>query len=469
MRLSGINSFRTVVEGLTARGRPVKTRPSSRNVPRFLGTAPKAICGSYPLSALMEEGRGARRSIVRATAAFTVLALLPAAAFSLSTTAQAAQGVIHPLPSDAATGPLHGTAGLDAPTVDALLRAWESGLFASFGWDGTTATGSFVQFSFSSSTGVVSSVIARNGTDNLPILESIEVHPARGFSTPMVMGPQFTTAADSMTILAHDAPSGLFEFRTGFSPGAVAFHLVSSATIVTERTASASWPQSTVTFLVGDSRARLVVGSGTLNVTGMTILANLTANDQLVMRLVPGFSLERAQQSAVLDALGSGRLAAEYALVSSSNGGWIEDSSRYRRDLLAGPTTVAPGHAAVWLGSPRGLGGLVLLAFDPLTMPSDAAHRLVVSVNGTTVPESTDVLGAFYASPGGMDEPFYARLSAVATVLAVYLPTLHGALVEVSTVATDRSGIDWGTEVALIAALGVVSVAAAVMFRRRRA
>ncbi len=417
----------------------------------------------------MEEGWGARRAIVRATAALTVLALLPAAAFSFSMSERAAAEILPVVPSDTTSDPLHGTAGLDAPTVDALMRAWESGLFASFGWDGTMATGSFVQFSFSPSTGRLTSVIAKNGTDSLAILESIEVRPSRGFSSPMVTGPLFTSSGESMTILAHDTPSGLFEFRTGSEPASVALHLISSITNVTEQTASASWPQSTVTFRIGESRARLVSGSGTFNVTGTTILANLTANDLLVMRVVPGFSRERAQQSAVLDALGSGRLAAEYALVSSSNGGWIEDSSRYRRDLLAGPTTVAPGHAAVWLGSPRGLGGLVLLAFDPLTMPSDAAHRLVVSVNGTTVPESTDVLGAFYASPGGMDEPFYARLSAVATVLAVYLPTLHGALVEVSTVATDRSGIDWGTEVALIAALGVVSVAAAVMFRRRRA
>ncbi len=415
----------------------------------------------------MEDGWEPRSSLVRAAAALTVLTLLPAAALSLSGIARASPGLTIEVPADAGSGPLHGTNGLDAPTVDALMRAWESGLFASFGWDGVTATGSFLQFSFTPSSGAISAVLAKNGTETLAILESIEIHPTVGFAPPIAAGPLFTATGDAMTILAHDAPAGLLEFHTGSAPAAVIFHLLSFATAITDRTSAMEWPQASVTFSIGESRVRLVSGAGSLNVTGMTVTANMTADDLLVMRIVPAFLRDRSQASAVLDALGSGRLAAEYALVSSSDGGWIQDAVRYRRGLLAGPTTVSAGHAALWLGSPLERDGLLLLGFDPLTMPADPGHRLVVTVNGTEVRESTDVLGAFYASPGGMENPFYARLAANATVLALYLPSLHDSTVEISSAPIPRPTVEWSTEAAIIAALAVVSVAAAVMFRRR--
>ncbi len=405
---------------------------------------------------------------MRATAALTVLALLPVTSLGLSAMAHASAVPHVAIPTDAGSGPLHGTSGLDAPTVDALMRAWRSGLFACFGWDGATATGSFVQFSFDPAMGTVSSVAAWGDTEPLPIVETIEISPVRGFTTPTVTGPLFTTTGGSMTILAHDAPAGPLEFHTGTTPGTVTFHLISSATSIMEQTASATWPESSVSFSVRESRARIVAGSGTLNVTGMTVVANMTANDMLVLRIVPGSLMDRAQPAAVLDALGSGRLAAEYSLVSTSTGGWIEDSVRYLRNLIAGPTSVAAGHATVWLGATPRMGGLLLLAFDPLTMPVDPDHRLAVTVNGTAVSESADVLAAFYASPGGADVPFYARLQANATVLAVYLPMLHEVTVDVASVPIADPGAERTAQAAFVAALGVVSVAAAVMFRRRK-
>ncbi len=415
----------------------------------------------------MDDGWEKRYSIVRAAAALTVLALLPLAAFSASSIAHASPSVPIEVPADPSVGPLHGTSGLDAPTVDALMRAWESHLFASFGWDGVTATGSFVQFSFSPLSGTISALLVKNGTEAQAVVESITIIPATGFATPVVTGPLFTAVGSSMTVLAHDAPAGLLEFHTGSSPAAVVFRLISTASAITDRTSSTMWPQATVTFSVGENRIRLVSGAGSFNVTGMTVVANMTADDLLVMRIVPSFSRDRVQESALLDAFGSGRLAAEYALVSSSDGGWIEDATRYRRDLLSGATTVGAGHATLWLGSTRTRGGLLLLGFDPLTMPADPGHRLLVTMNGTEVPESTDVLGAFYASPGGMEKPFFARLATNATVLAIYLPTLRDSYVDVSSVEVPRATADWSTEAAIIVALAVVSAAAAVMFRRR--
>lgn len=415
----------------------------------------------------MEDGWEVRSTLLRAAVTFTVLSLLPVAALSLSAPAHAYPNPITVTPADFGNGPLHGTSGLDAPTVDALMRGWQAGLFASFGWDGNTASGSFVQFAFSPTTGTISSFLARQGDETLAIVGSIGLDSAANFASPTVTGPLFTATSSSMTIVAHDDPAGLLEFHTGSAPRAVVFHFISSVTNVTDRSTSASWPQAVLSFSVGESRGRLLLGSGSFNVSGTTVVATMTANDLLVMRVVPGFSGDRAQRSAVLDAFGSGRLAAEYALVAESDGGWIQNAARYRMDLDAGAITVEAGHATLGFSSATDRGGLLLLAFDPLTMPVDGGHRLVLQANGTEIPQATDVMGAFYGSPIGIAGPFYARLALNATVLAIYLPTFRASAIDVSSVAVAQPTADLSTEAAMIAALGVVSVAAAVMFRRR--
>lgn len=416
---------------------------------------------------MMEDGWEARSGLVRAAVALTVLALLPVAALSLSAPAHASPNSITVTPGDSGGGPLHGTSGLDAPTVDALMRGWQAGLFASFGWDGNTARGSFVEFAFSPTTGTISSFLARQENETLAIVGSIGLDSAADFASPTVTGPLFTATSSSMTIIAHDDPAGLLEFHTGSAPRSVVFHFIPSLTNVTDRFTSASWPQAALSFSVGESRGSLLLGAGNFNVSGTTVVATMTANDFLVMRVVPGFSSDRPQRSAVLDAFASGRLEAEYALVAKSDGGWIQNAARYRADLDASATTVEAGHATLWFRSLKDRGGLLLLAFDPLTMPVDQAHRLAVTVNGTEIPQATDVMGTFYGSPDGIAGPFYARLSVNATVLAIYLPTFRASIIEVSSIALAQPTADWITEAATVAALGVVSVAAAVMFRRR--
>lgn len=407
-------------------------------------------------------------SLLRAAAALTVITLLPAAALSFSMQARAMPGPMSMAPLDSGGTPLHGTAGLDAPTVDALLRGWESGLFGSFGYNGTTADGSFVQLVFTPSKGMISSYLAKRGTETLAIVESISVVPSTEFAEPYVNGPVFTAMSPWLTITAHDDSAGQLEFRTGAEPRTIVFQLNSLLADVTDRSTSMGWPEATLSFAVGESRGRLLLGAGTFNVTGATVIASMTANDLLVMRIMPGFVSDRPQPSAILDAFGSGRLAAEFALVARSDGGWIENSFRYRLELVASPTMVQPCHASLGISSPTDREGLVLLAFDPMTMPADPAHALVVKTNGSEIPEAPDVLGVFYASPNGQTGPFYSRSTPNATVLAVYLPSLRSVTIDVTSVPVVQPASDWTTEAAMVLALGVVSVAAAVMFRRER-
>ncbi len=112
---------------------------------------------------------------------------------------------------------------------------------------------------------------------------------------------------------------------------------------------------------------------------------------------------------------------------------------------------------------------MVLLAFDPDTMPAADPMRLSVSANGGPVNRSNDTLSLFYAPDSLTKDASYSILPLPGTVIALYLPSL--AAVSVNVVSVPRPGptpaFDPGSEAAVVAALAIVSVAAARMLRRR--
>lgn len=353
---------------------------------------------------------------------------------------------------------------LDGMGASALLRGWRSDMFGAFAWDGTMARGTFVQLSFSSATGILGPVASRQGNESSVVVEWATTLPYSSFSPPFVDGPVFITQSANLTITAHDDASGLIEFRTLASGTVLALRLNGTVTDVTGETAATWWPQSTLSFTAGGNVGRLFLGAGSFNVTGNTVYATMSPNDLLALRLTPSSADAQDLRGAVMEAFASGRLAAEFGLVATSNGGWIENSARYRRALVSATQGVLPGNASVRLTAMAEQGGLVLLAFDPATMPADASHRLVLQANGTAIPEVDNPYALLYGNLSG--GPAFARLGLSATTLLVYLPSLDWTTVQVTSVPAPPAPADLGSEVAAILALAMVSVAAAVMFRR---
>lgn len=364
--------------------------------------------------------------------------------------------------------PLRGTVGLDPPVVDALMRGRASNLFASFGWNGTVAQGSFVELSFSTS-GTIRSFMTRQENETLTIAQSIEFVPSPSFAAPFVNGPVFAAVSPTMVFTAHDDPTGLAEFRTTGTASAVVIRFDASVTNVTDHSVSSGWPHSSVSFLVGPSEGRLILGTGSFNVSGCTVVANMAPTDLLVLKIVSGFETERTPRSAILSAFGAGRVAAEYAMVSESGGGWIQNSAGFRPSVMLSGLSVAQGRAQLSFRSTDAWHGLVVLAFDPETMPADEGHALAVTVNGKTIATDQDEVSTFYGPTPSEAEPFYTRLAMNATVLALYLPSYRNETVVVASTPIPVPPPDWAVEAAAAAGLLVVSVAAAVMFRRRDA
>ncbi len=401
----------------------------------------------------------ARWRFRKTAAALVALALLPVA-FLVASSHDPAAG----------SAPALRTNGLrvedvDLPTAEALQRSQASNLFAPFAWDGERVTGPFVTFDFSIRTGVLVGYFAVNGTNTSLLVDTLQIEGFVPASVPVISGATFTAAGSGVSLVIHDEPMALLEIRSQGEGRTVVLEFPTGTKDLTV-VRGAGWPHSSLAFSVGGSRGRLILGQGNLSVNGTTVTAGLQPEDYLAFRAVPAFAEHPSERSAVLEAFASGHLAAEYDLVAVADGGWLENSAQYQSGLAASGGNVEFGHAKIDLGSAVPRGGIVILAFDPQTMPADAHHRLVVRENGLEVPQSTDPVQALYALPGTNNRASFALLGMNATVLVIYLPNLNVTPLQVESVAVPSGGLDWPTELAIIAAAFVVSVAAAIMFRR---
>jgi len=398
----------------------------------------------------------------RAATALVALTLLPVAV--LVGSAHARAGALPPLAPWLHTDSLQ-PQDIDLPVAEALKRSEASNLFAPFGWDGQIVSGPFVEFDYSPATGEIVGYFAVNGTSTTLLVNKIRVADFSPTSTPLVSGPTFVASGSGVSLVVHDEPMALLEIRSQGQARTVVLRFPTGTTEM-QVVYATDWPRSSLAFTVGATHGRLILGRGSLTVNGTTATAQLETEDYLALRAVPGFVEHASERTAVLEAFASGRLAAEYDLIAMSNGGWLENSAQYQIGLTATSSHVEFSRATVTFGVMEPRAGLVLLAFDPQTMPADPRHRLVVTESGVDVPEAANPVESLYSLPGSSSHASFTRLAMNATVLVVYLSDLSATPLQVESIALPTSGLDWPTELAMVAAAFVVSVAAAVMFRR---
>ena len=405
----------------------------------------------------MEDGPGARAFLAKAAAAFTVLSLLPVA---LSGSAPShASPALRPISS----WDLGGAAPVDASSATPL--------FASFTYDRGQVRGTYVQFTYDAPSGMIRSILGLGSDPPILYVGSIRIQSfiPPGPPTATALGPIFEAEGFLVTVTAHDDPTGLLEIHSGMRR-LVTIELPASASNISLQTSMGAWPASSVSFTVGGEHARFVLGAGSFSVNGTVLVADMAGPDLLVFKSVPPGSSSKAEWRAILDAISAGQVVAELDLVATQNGGWIQNAARYRIDVAAWPVAVKPGQASVYVDSNRTVGAVVLLAFDQDTMPVGDQARLSVRANGNEVNRTNDTLTLLYAPDARTKDASYTILPLPGTVLAIYLPSLVATYVEVMSVPPPPPGpaFDFGAEAATIAALAVVSVAAAHMFRRRK-
>src|SRR5439155_385762 len=173
-------------------------------------------------------------------------------------------------------------------------------------------------------------------------------------------------------------PAGLFEIRSEMAR-VVTIELPASATNISLTSAKGFARASTVSFTIEGGEARLFLGTGSFNVTGRRVLAEMASPDLLVFKSVPTASTNEAGWRAVLDAISAGQVVAELDLVATSDGHWMENPARYRIDVAAWPLAVRPRAASAQVDSLRSGGAIILFAFDPNTMPTDGSDQISVT------------------------------------------------------------------------------------------
>lgn len=409
----------------------------------------------------MRVGWGLRRRFPRAATALVALTLLPVAVLVAS--AHVGPAVSSPILARSA---LYAEDAL-LPSVEALQRSEASNLFAPFYWNGAVATGPFVSFGYSLSSGTLTSYSSVNQGAAQVLIESIQVDGLWGGASPQLAGPTFSVDGLGVTVVAHQEPMALLEIQVASGPRSAVFAFPPSTTALAISRAD-SWPRAVLSFSNGDSRGSIILGMGAMTVNGNTVTATLESGDYLALRVLPAFVDNHDARSAILDAFASGRLAAEYDLVAMTSGGYLENAAEYEPNLSMSSDVVGFSTAAMTMNSLENGAGLVLLAFDPRTMPADPSHRIVVRADGAEIAETSDPLAALHAAPGSASQASFSLLSMDATVLVVYLPTLTVSSLQVQSVDRPAEGPDGPTELAMVAAVFLVSMAAAAMFRPRR-
>jgi hypothetical protein len=346
--------------------------------------------------------------------------------------------------------------------------AWPTSLFGSFTYDHGVVFGTYAQFGYNATTGNIRSFIGLEGRSPVLYLESIAIGGFPPARSAVARGPIFGGAGYLVTITAHDDPTTLLEIRSDMAR-LVTVELPPWSTNISLVSVAGSWRASSVSFVVQGEEARLFLGAGSFNVTGTTVLAHLASPDLLVFKSVPAGSANKAEWRAVLDAISAGHVVSELDLVAIADGGWIQNSGRYRIDVATWPLAVRAGRASVQVDTLRPGGAVVLLAFDPDTMPAADPMRLSVTANGNPVNRSNDPLRLLYAPDSLTKDASYSLLPLPGTVIALYLPSLAAVSVDVASVPLPAatSAFDSGSEAAVVAALAIVCVAAARMLRRR--
>ncbi len=412
----------------------------------------------------MKSGGDPRRRR-KASAALVALAFLPvaiiagiahgAAYASAATAGSAAPGTFHALDTE-------------LPSVEAMRRGQESNLFAPFLWDGLVCSGPFVRFGYIAETGSILNYDAMNGTQATTLLSSVQISDFAPATIPVVYGPTFSVSSPDVTVIAHDEPMGLLEIRTANAPHTVTVELPPDTNEL-RVSYSTTWPSSSLSFADHNVSGRIILGSGNLTISGTRVSASLAGVDYMAIRVLPSFLEQAGDHEAILDAFASGRLAAEIDLVAVSSGGWVENVAEYHDSLGVINRSVEFGSAVLRLGMPTWGSGLILLAFDPTTMPADNMHRLVVRANSSEVQETSEPLASMWNTAGSGNRPVYTRLSLNATVLAVYVPDLSSTSLQIQSLEMPPPGMSRANQLAIAAAMFVVAVAAVIMFRRETA
>src|SRR5256712_5023799 len=105
----------------------------------------------------------------------------------------------------------------------------------------------------------------------------------------------------------------------------VTIELPASATNISLLSASGQARASTVSFTIQGEEARLFLGSGSFNVTGTRVLAEMASPDLLVFKSVPAASTNKAEWRGGPARGCAGAARARFGPSPTAGGPWVQE------------------------------------------------------------------------------------------------------------------------------------------------
>ncbi|MHB8605856.1 MAG: hypothetical protein ACYDCK_11435 [Thermoplasmatota archaeon] len=301
-----------------------------------------------------------------------------------------------------------------------LARAQQAKLFSQFAYANGEATGKFVTFGWSDTTGTISDL--RQVPWNETVFTSIAIGNYTANGTARATGAVFHAFGNEVTLLAHDNPTAELHIAEGDSTRTVTFQLSPvfklNANLTTGR-------NIVVTDAKGVYHGHIVlIGNATAtNTTGLggIVTVTLPDSDSGVMFFAHP-KVDTAGSTGlhgVIAAAAGGKLGA-ILNVADASGAALEDESAV--DVDAHTTAITHGHVTIDAASGDHDGKLVVVNLPPDVIAQTNAARLTVTVANGTVTVS-DITGK--------------SASDAATVLNGIITAGHGATVNFAANGTQ--------------------------------
>ena len=324
------------------------------------------------------------------------------------------------------------------------------------------AEGYFISFELNETTGTITNYTLITEEGETVVFDSVSIidfQPDEISSQGSVM----LISGDDIQIIIHDNPSGMIHVIANDTLATVSF-TISEGIQVTEEAAG---DREYVSINGTGVDAIIATDDGIISmddVDGRTVSSIVLDDDHAMFKAIPSFTYRnRVSEQALMQALMQSRLAGEISLMVR-NGSAVYNTMEYQYQFRIHVMEAQQNRIMLQVSSDDHQGRLVLMNMDRETFNLQN-RELVVKLDGATVQQASS-LDVLYANGQESDDAKYCVLTdGEVTQILAYIPSFSAHSLSIESMLPEVFG-PMGIA-AMIAAVGVLGVAAVVLVKRR--
>ena len=346
-------------------------------------------------------------------------------------------------------------------------------LFDQFSYADGVADGYFVTFHLNETTGAITNYSLKTEDGPVKVFESIEI-AAFDPSAPEVHGAVMLLGNETVQVIVHDNPTGMYHVVANDTPTNVSFKVADGMSITQISPGLGDGPYGDrQAVMVSDGLVEGVITTddGTLVVeTGASgTYVNVTfVNDHAMFRAKPTFAHRHMQnEQAMLEAIIQNRMACEISLIVR-NGSAMYDIMEYQHQFRMTVMQAERNRIMLQVSSENPEGKVILMNMDQLTMETKNG-QVSVELDDKMIRETANPLDVLYASGSSEEDAVYTVLqSEDLSQVLVYVPSFSIHTLSIESVIPGAEIFGIAGIAAVLGAAVVVCAAAAVLVARRK-